>query len=134
MGRELDGKLVLILEDDPETLAGMVVLIEDAGATAATASTMAEALYILREAASRNALPDAIVCDLLLDDGTAVGMPKLLRTLDPDWGGPIVAVSGHPNGEGLARQEGFHDFLPKLMTPLLPLALAHLFRLRPPTH
>jgi CheY-like chemotaxis protein len=133
MGRELDGKLVLVVEDHSETREGMAALLENAGAIAETARSMEEAMFILREAFSAGAPPDAIVCDILLPDVLGSALPAELHELDPEWHGPLVAVSAYPDCEDSARQAGFHDFLPKLMVRLLPLTLAHLFRLRPGT-
>jgi CheY-like chemotaxis protein len=131
MGRELDGKLVLVVEDHSATREGMAALLESAGATVETARSMEEALFILREAFSVGVPPEAIVCDILLPDVRGSALPAELHELNPDWRGPLVAVSAYPDCEEAARQAGFHDFLPKLMVTLLPLTLAHLFRLRP---
>jgi CheY-like chemotaxis protein len=72
--------------------------------------------------------PDAIVCDLLLPDTTGIRLPEESRRLDPEWRVPLVAISGHPDAEDPARHAGFDAFIPKLISPLLPLALAELMR------
>ena len=128
MSRELDGKLVLLVEDQPYTLVALTLLLQGAGAVVEGVSTLREALELLREAFHRSSPPDAIVCDLLLTDGNALSLPAKLRTLDPDWHGPLVAISAHPEIDKAARQAGFDDFLPKLVSSILPIALAQLFR------
>jgi CheY-like chemotaxis protein len=131
MGRELDGKLVLVIEDHAPTREGLAALLDDAGAIVETAQTIQEAVHIFREAFLRGTPPEAIVCDMVLPDEHGSALPDYLREIDPDWRGPLVGVSAYPDSETVARASGFHDFLPKLMTPLLPITLAHLFRSRP---
>ena len=128
MSRELDGKLVLVVEDHPETLAGIAMLLGDAGAIVEQATTLKEAIQTLREAFLQRSLPDAVVCDLLLPDGSSLKIPAELRSLDPRWHGPLVAISAYSDIEAAARDAGFDDFLPKLVSPILPFALAELFR------
>ena len=130
MSRELDGKLVLVIEDDRDTLVALVLLLEDAGAIVEQATSLKDARKVLGKAFLRGAPPDAIVCDLLLTDGNTLALPAELRGADRGWQGPLVAISGHPDIEEPARQAGFDDFLPKLVSPLLPIALAQLFRLK----
>ena len=130
-GRELDGKLVLVVEDHSETRAGMAALLDDAGARVETVGSLREAVRALEEAFRRGCPPDAIVCDMILPDENGEQLPVEVHKLDPGWHGPLIAISAHPDTEEAARLAGFHDFLPKLMSSLLPLALAQLFRLRP---
>ena len=128
MARELDGKLILVLEDQPETLVALVVLLEDAGAIVEQATTLKDVMQVLREAFLLGSPPDAIVCDLLLPDGNALKLPDELRKLEPRWHGPLVAISGEPDMDAAARHAGFDDFVPKIVSPLLPMALAQIFR------
>ena len=128
MSGELDGKLILVLEDQPETLVALVMLLQEAGAIVEQATTLKDMFQVLREAFLRGSPPDAIVCDLLLPDGNALRLPDELRTLEPRWRGPLLAISGQPDLEAPALQAGFDDFVPKIVSPLLPMALIHLFR------
>jgi CheY-like chemotaxis protein len=131
LGRELDGKIILVVEDHSAAREAMASLLEDAGASVETAGTMQEAVDILWEASRRGVLPDAIVCDMRLPDGDGSELPQKLHDIDPTWHGPLVGISAYPESESAARQSGFDDFLPKLMSPLMPITIAHLFRLRP---
>lgn len=127
-GRELDGKLILLVEDHRETLIGLATVLEGAGAVVQQASTLRQAVEFLRLAFGQGTPPDAVVCDVLLPDGNTLQIPDALRTLDSEWHGPLVAISAYPDIEASARQAGFDDFLPKLVSPILPIALAELFR------
>ena len=128
MSGELDEKLILVLEDQPETLVAVALLLEEAGAIVEQATTLAAMMEVLRDAFLRGSAPDAIVCDLLLPDGSALRLPDELRKLAPRRRGPLVAFSGQPDLEAAALQAGFDDFVPKIVSPLLPMALVHLFR------
>jgi CheY-like chemotaxis protein len=128
LSRELDGTVVLVVEDHLETLEGIAAILENAGATVAKAATYTDAVRLLEDACARGSLPDAIVCDMMLPDGSGATLPAHLRKLDPACRVPLIAVSAHPDAEGLAREAGFDDFLPKLVNPLLPLALAQLLQ------
>jgi CheY-like chemotaxis protein len=130
LSRELDGTSILVVEDHADTLEGLAALLENAGATVSTAATYAQAVRILSDACAQGSLPDAIVCDMLLPDGGGASLPEDLRKLDPRCRVPLIAISAHPGTEESARRAGFDDFLPKLVNPLLPIALAHLLRRR----
>jgi CheY-like chemotaxis protein len=128
MAHELEGKLVLIVEDEADTIDAMAVLLEEAGAIVEKATTLTDAVYVLRESFLDGAPPDAIVCDMYLPDGIAFDLPDELRKLDVSWSGPLVAMSGHPETEAAARRAGFDDFLPKRVSPSLPVMLARILR------
>jgi CheY-like chemotaxis protein len=128
MGQELDGKLVLIIEDEADTLDAMAVLLEESGAIVEKATTLTDAVSVLRESFVDGAPPDAIVCDMYLTDGAAFDLPDHVRKLDSAWRGPLVAMSGHPETEAAARRAGFDDFLPKRVSPSLPVMLARILR------
>ncbi|MBN1240264.1 MAG: hybrid sensor histidine kinase/response regulator [Gammaproteobacteria bacterium] len=75
----LDGLRALVIDDEPEVLAGMRLLLEDMGCDVATAESKAEGL-----AAAARTRPDVVVSDLLLGhEETGLQAVRELRALHP---------------------------------------------------
>jgi CheY-like chemotaxis protein len=112
-GTPLDGKRVLLVEDNEDTRDLYALLLERCGAHVTTADTADEALATI--AAVR---PDVIIADISLPDGEdGCELLKAVRQLGPDRGGdtPAVAVSGWAAERDRARgiDAGFQVYLSK---------------------
>jgi signal transduction histidine kinase/CheY-like chemotaxis protein len=113
-----DGKLVVVIDDDPLVLEGMCGLFRSWGYHLLVAGTDDEALAGV---ADRNRPPDLIVCDYHLSGGKT-GMQViegLRRTLSAEI--PAFLVSGDTSPELLhqARASGYH----LLHKPVDPMSL-----------
>ena len=127
LSRELDGQRVLLVVDHPSNVGDIEDLLENAGATVDRAVGFGEGAHVLREACLHSSMPDAVVCDLL-PGGTAIGITEELSKLAPHCDIPRIAISALPEMEGPSLRAGFDEFLPKLVSPVLPIALAQLLR------
>jgi len=100
---------VLLVEDDPDALVALSEVARDEGYEASTASTLAQA-----KAELSRAVPDVILTDLLLPDGSGL---ELLKQLDADQKQRVrfVLVTGHASVESAveALREGACDYLTK---------------------
>ena len=119
-----NGKLVVVIDDDPLVLEGMGGLFRSWGCHVVTADTDGTALAAL---AKLNDTPDLIVSDYHLPSGkTGIEVIEQLRTA---WSAHIPAflISGDTNPEPLreAQAKGFH----LLHKPVEPMALRAMFNL-----
>jgi len=102
-----EGPRVLVVDDEPQILRGVRVVLRNAGFHVDTAETVAEALDAL---AVRP--PDALVLDLMLPDGTGVDVLRELRT----WSAlPVLVLSalGDEREKIRALDEGADDYVTK---------------------
>jgi len=102
-----EGSRVLVVDDEPQILRGVRVVLRNAGFQVDTAGTVAEALDAL---AVRP--PDALVLDLVLPDGTGVDVLRELRA----WSSlPVLVLSalGDEREKIRALDEGADDYVTK---------------------
>jgi two-component system KDP operon response regulator KdpE len=102
-----DGRHVLVVDDEPQIVRGLKVILRDAGYAVATASTKKEALDAV---AVRP--PDAIVLDLVLPDGSGVDVCTEVR----GWTAlPILVLSavGDEREKVRALDAGADDYITK---------------------
>ena len=98
---------VLIVDDEPEILRGLKIVLRDAGYAVEAASTKAEAL-----AAVTTRPPEALVLDLVLPDGDGVSVCKEIRR----WSRlPILVLSavGDEREKVRALDAGADDYVTK---------------------
>jgi two-component system KDP operon response regulator KdpE len=98
---------VLVVDDEPEIVRGLKVVLRDAGYAVEAASTKAEALASL---ATRP--PEALVLDLVLPDGDGVSIAKEVRS----WSRlPILVLSavGDERQKVRALDAGADDYVTK---------------------
>jgi two-component system, OmpR family, KDP operon response regulator KdpE len=98
---------VLVVDDEPQIVRGLKVILRDAGYAVETAATKQEAL----DAVSVRA-PDAIVLDLVLPDGSGVDVATEVRT----WSQlPILVLSavGDEREKVRALDAGADDYITK---------------------
>jgi two-component system, OmpR family, KDP operon response regulator KdpE len=101
------GPRVLVVDDEPQIVRGLTIILRNAGYTVEAAGTRTEALAAL---ASRP--PDAMVLDLVLPDGQGVEVCEQVRR----WSGlPILVLSavGDEREKVRALDAGADDYVTK---------------------
>jgi two-component system KDP operon response regulator KdpE len=101
------GEHVLVVDDEPQILRALGVILRNAGYAVATAATKSEAL----DAVSVRP-PDAMVLDLVLPDGSGVDVTSEVRT----WSQlPIIVLSavGDEREKVRALDVGADDYITK---------------------
>jgi two-component system KDP operon response regulator KdpE len=101
------GEHVLVVDDEPQILRALGVILRNAGYEVATAATKTEAL----DAVSVRP-PDAMVLDLVLPDGSGVDVTSEVRT----WSNlPIIVLSavGDEREKVRALDVGADDYITK---------------------
>ena len=102
--RALEGKRVLLLEDDTDSRDAMAMLLELAGASVVSTSTAEDALAEL----SRTEF-DAVVTDVAMRGRSGFWLVGQIRQLPNKAAVPVLAITGHPfPREGMLRA-GFDD-------------------------
>src|SRR5580765_2421890 len=121
----VNARVVLIIEDNPNSRKIVRLTLGNEGFTVIEASDGAEALALVS-----NTPPDLILQDLLLPDMDGIALVSRLRALPELVGVPIIAFSGFLSRleHGRAAGMGFTDFLPKPVEPsrLVQVIRAHL--------
>ena len=99
--------LVLVVDDEPQILRALQTSLRGAGYEVATAATAEQALST---AATR--LPDAVILDLVLPDGSGIDVCRELRS----WSSaPILVLSvvGDETEKVAALDAGADDYVQK---------------------
>ena len=102
-----DGPRVLVVDDEPQIVRGLRVVLRNAGFQVDSAGTKEEALDALSHRP-----PDAVLLDLVLPDGSGVDVCKKVR----EWSHvPIVVVSavGDEREKVRALDAGADDYVTK---------------------
>jgi two-component system KDP operon response regulator KdpE len=102
-----DGPRVLVVDDEPQIVRGLRVVLRNAGFQVDSAGTKEEALDALSHRP-----PDAVLLDLVLPDGSGVDVCKQVR----EWSlVPIVVVSavGDEREKVRALDAGADDYVTK---------------------
>ena len=102
-----DGPRVLVVDDEPQIVRGLRVVLRNAGFQVDSAGTKEEALDALSHRP-----PDAVLLDLVLPDGSGVDVCKHVR----EWSHvPIVVVSavGDEREKVRALDAGADDYVTK---------------------
>jgi CheY-like chemotaxis protein len=120
----LAGRYVLVVDDEPEILNGMLLALQAVGCVAEGAETCAATRRLLDD---RDRCPDLLITDYRLEDGvTGRDVVELLRTRF-EWAGgiPVLFVTGELMPAAVLN--GFHgcyDVYPKPVTHAELLARA----------
>jgi len=101
-------KHILVVDDDPDILEFLQVILEDEGYTVVT-SDKGEYLEQLHN----GGLPDLILLDMLLSGKDGCEIVKYLKREPETTHIPVIMISAHPSAEKEARQAGADDFLAK---------------------
>ncbi len=112
----LRGLSVLLVDDAPDTLRMLTVLLEEAGARVYTADSARAALSLIAQ--SR---PDVLVSDLAMPGEDGFSLIAKVRALPPELGGeiPAIALTAHVRLADRARalSAGFQMFIAKPLEP-----------------
>jgi DNA-binding response OmpR family regulator len=101
-------KRILIVEDDPDIVEVLQVMLEDSGYQVETSYRGDEV-----ESLDENHLPDLIVLDVLIYGKDGRELATKLKSQQYTQHIPILMISAHPLAEGDARAMGVEDFLAK---------------------
>jgi signal transduction histidine kinase/ActR/RegA family two-component response regulator len=108
----LAGKVVLVIDDEPDSLALVERILADSGASVQRAKSASEGLAILQ-----SARPDIIVSDLAMPGMDGYELIRRIRQLAPDAGGetPAIALTALAGAEGRRKavESGFQCILTK---------------------
>jgi PAS domain S-box-containing protein len=114
--RRLDGVRVLVVEDDPDTLDMLRLVLDDCGAAVVTAASTREALAVLERWR-----PDALVSDVAMPDEDGYELIGQVRARGADRGGniPAVALTAFTRDEDRLRAlaAGFQKHVSKPVSP-----------------
>lgn len=103
----MDNKTILCIEDNPSVQMVNKLLLESSGFNVKMASTIAEAWIAVKQA-----MPDLIILDIRLPDGSGL---DFLRELRKQYSVPVIALTNNKEEqdivEGLAS--GCDDYIPK---------------------
>ncbi|QSN60512.1 sigma-54 dependent transcriptional regulator [Caballeronia sp. M1242] len=100
----------LIVEDDPNSLSGLSAILSADGFSVDTATTLAEA----RSALTRF-IPDVVLIDLNLPDGSGLDLLPSLPSQPPDGALPVIVMTGNATVESAIEglRHGIWDYLLK---------------------
>jgi two-component system response regulator PilR (NtrC family) len=103
-----DKKRVLIVDDDGNLCQQLGKIIEFFGYEAVLAASNAEARQQIK-----NGVPDLVIADLHLPDGTGLDLMHELHLADPHL--PVIILTGYPSQESIRRTmlEGGYTYLAK---------------------
>ena len=113
---DLSGLSLLVLDDDPAIVRSLVRVLQGLGADVIGVGSLREARQVLQES-----LPDAVLADLQLKDGT--GLELLPDYLAREPAGAFYMITGHGSIDNAveALRQGARHYFEK---PVDPLALA----------
>ena len=101
-------KKVLVIDDDPDILEALQMVLESGGYDSEIATKGEETYRKIEEY-----IPDLIILDILLsgNDGRSIcanlKKDKIMRKI------PIIMISAHPNAEASAKKSGADSFIAK---------------------
>src|SRR5581483_5634132 len=107
-GMESTKKKILVVDDEPDILEFLQIILEEEGFTVATTD---KGEYL--EKLHNGALPDLILLDMLLSGKDGRDIVKFLKSQQETMHIPVIMFSAHPSAEATARQAGADDFLEK---------------------
>ncbi len=112
----LDGRRILVVDDDPDTSELLKTLLGTCGAEVRVAGSSAQAIEILDRW-----IPDVLVSDIGLPGEDGYALMRRVRSRLPAGGGnvPAVALTAHAREEDrlLALEAGFQRHVPKPPDP-----------------
>jgi two-component system, chemotaxis family, CheB/CheR fusion protein len=122
--RALEGKRVLLLEDDTDSRDVMAMLLELAGASVVSTATAEDALA----AFSRTEF-DAVVTDVAMPGRSGFWLVGQIRQRPTGAAVPVLAITGHPFPRNGMLRAGFDDqMLKPVSSDVLYETLAQLMR------
>jgi len=101
-------KKILVVDDEPDILEFLQVIMEEEGYIVAT-TTKGEYVERLHD----GGLPDLILLDVLLSGKDGREIVKRLKQQEETHHIPVIMFSAHPSAEETARVAGADDFVAK---------------------
>ncbi len=101
-------KKILVVDDEPDILAFLQALLEQAGYAVAT-TDKGEHVEKLHD----GDLPELILIDIFLSGKDGREIVKRLKSQKETRHIPVIMFSAHPNAEQTARAAGADDFVAK---------------------
>ena len=101
-------KKLLVVDDEPDILEFLQIILEEEGYTVIT-SDKGEFLEQLHN----GGLPDLILVDVLLSGKDGREIVKHLKSQEETKLIPVIMFSAHPSAEKTAREAGAEDFVAK---------------------
>ena len=108
----LEGKRILLLEDDTDSRESMTMLLELAGAKVVSTPTAQDALAALQHTEF-----DAVVTDVAMPGRSGFWLVGQIRQLADRPTIPVLAVTGHPFPRDGMLRAGFDEQMLKPVTP-----------------
>ncbi len=99
---------ILVIDDDPDILEFLQILLEDEGYTVVISE---EGEYI--KSLQTGELPHLILLDMLLSGKDGRDIVRYLKSQDETKAIPVIMFSAHPSAERTVREAGADDFLAK---------------------
>lgn len=113
---DLRGVRVLLVDDDPDTLEVLCIMLTQFHVEVAAAASSAEALKLFDKWR-----PDVLISDLAMPGEDGLSLIKKIRALSPEAGGntPAAALTAYARDEdsASARAAGFHSHVAKPVDP-----------------
>ncbi|OLB32163.1 MAG: response regulator [Chloroflexi bacterium] len=104
----MNAKKILVVDDEPDILEFLQVILEEEGYLVATTE---KGEYV--EKLHAGGLPDLILLDVLLSGKDGREIVKQLKSQEETKSIPIIMFSAHPSAEKTAREAGADDFVAK---------------------
>jgi DNA-binding response OmpR family regulator len=105
-----DSKYILVVDDDPDILDALRLMLEDEGFRVQT-TEKGEYAESLRD--DNGGLPDLIILDVLLSGKDGRTICRKLKSQDDTKHVPIVMISAHPDAERSVKEVGADAFVAK---------------------
>jgi len=113
----LRGLRVLVVDDEPDALELVRVVLERGGADVTAVGSAAEAMRRLEESGH-----DVLLCDIGMPNEDGYGLVRRVRALGPERGGstPAIALTAYAGESDRARalEAGFQLHVPKPVDPV----------------
>jgi len=103
------GKKLLVVDDDPDILEFLQVILEEEEGYEVLTSTKGQYLEQLHN----GGLPNLILLDVFLSGRDGRAIVKYLKSQEETKHIPVIMFSAHPSAEQTARAAGADDFLAK---------------------
>jgi|SRR5882757_3351832 len=102
------GKKILVVDDEPDILEFLQIVLQEEGYTVMIADK-GEQVEKLHD----SSLPDLILIDVLLSGKDGWEIVKYLKRRDKTKHIPVIMLSAHPSAEQTSGEAGAEDFVAK---------------------
>jgi CheY-like chemotaxis protein len=123
----LDGRRVLLVDDDPDTLELLTFALQLAGAQVASAASASAALQAL----DHGPLPDVVLTDVSMPDDDGYTFLDRLRRRPAERGGALPALALTAGHFDSSRGAGFLSHIQKPIEPAVLIGAVHAATSRP---